>query len=105
MTATHCRQGHPWDEANTWTSPTSGQRHCRACRRNRNGPGFLAPDALLALKADRTDQAFARDLGVNRRQVWRWKTGQSRIPRATADRYANAVGRHPLELWPELAGA
>lgn len=29
---THCRQGHPYDEANTYHHP-SGSRVCRACNR------------------------------------------------------------------------
>lgn len=28
---THCPQGHPYDEENTWHH--AGKRHCRACRR------------------------------------------------------------------------
>jgi hypothetical protein len=30
---THCPQGHPYDEANTWVSPRTGWRGCRACNR------------------------------------------------------------------------
>lgn len=29
---THCPQGHPYDEENTWVD-TSGRRRCRKCRR------------------------------------------------------------------------
>ena len=29
---THCPKGHPYDEANTYTTP-SGRRHCRECNR------------------------------------------------------------------------
>lgn len=29
---THCKRGHPFDDANTYRSP-NGHRHCRACRR------------------------------------------------------------------------
>lgn len=28
---THCRRGHPYDEANTYIAPGKGGRHCRAC--------------------------------------------------------------------------
>lgn len=28
---THCKYGHPFDEANTYTSPSDGRRHCRIC--------------------------------------------------------------------------
>lgn len=30
---THCRQGHPYDEANTYIRPSRGERECRICRR------------------------------------------------------------------------
>jgi len=29
---THCPDGHPYDEANTYVAPASGFRNCRACR-------------------------------------------------------------------------
>lgn len=32
---THCPQGHPYDEANTWVDKT-GRRHCRACTQTRS---------------------------------------------------------------------
>jgi hypothetical protein len=32
---THCPQGHPYDEGNTYINP-QGQRNCRACARKRN---------------------------------------------------------------------
>lgn len=28
---THCKRGHPFDEANTYVSPSDGRRHCRIC--------------------------------------------------------------------------
>lgn len=28
---THCPQGHPYDEANTYRSPVRSNRHCRKC--------------------------------------------------------------------------
>lgn len=31
--ATHCPHGHPYDEANTYRNPNSGNRLCRACGR------------------------------------------------------------------------
>lgn len=30
---THCPQGHPYSEANTYYYPKTGTRKCRACRR------------------------------------------------------------------------
>lgn len=38
---THCPQGHPYDDENTYVNPTTGWRLCRSCareaRRARNG--------------------------------------------------------------------
>lgn len=31
---THCPQGHPYDDENTWVDKT-GRRHCRTCRKGR----------------------------------------------------------------------
>lgn len=30
---TRCRQGHQYDEANTYRNPTTGKRQCRICNR------------------------------------------------------------------------
>lgn len=30
---THCLQGHPFTEENTWVNPKDGSRHCRSCGR------------------------------------------------------------------------
>ena len=30
---THCIEGHPFDEANTYINPTTGRRQCKTCRR------------------------------------------------------------------------
>jgi len=35
--ATHCPSGHPYDEANTYVSPSTGWRRCRTCM-NRKAP-------------------------------------------------------------------
>ena len=32
---THCLQGHPYDEENTYVPPRGGRRECRTCRRAR----------------------------------------------------------------------
>lgn len=32
---THCPQGHPYDEENTYKAPGSRRRYCRACQRTR----------------------------------------------------------------------
>ncbi len=30
-TKTECKRGHPFDEENTYTNPTTGERNCRKC--------------------------------------------------------------------------
>jgi len=35
--ATHCPSGHPYNEANTYVSPSTGWRRCRTCM-NRKAP-------------------------------------------------------------------
>ena len=32
---THCPQGHPYDEENTYVKPSTGARECRTCARER----------------------------------------------------------------------
>lgn len=32
---TRCKYGHPYDEANTYITPSNGYRKCRACHRRR----------------------------------------------------------------------
>jgi hypothetical protein len=32
---THCSEGHPFDEANTYVNPMTGARSCRTCRSRR----------------------------------------------------------------------
>lgn len=73
-----------------------------ACRRRWLGPGYLDPAPLLALQIGYTDALFAEVLGVSRRQVLRWRNGHYRngIPRASAERYAAALGRRSDDLWP-----
>lgn len=41
---THCRYGHPFDEANTYRSPR-GYRECRVCRRSRDHARWVAKSA------------------------------------------------------------
>ncbi|WP_422744277.1 HNH endonuclease signature motif containing protein [Micromonospora sp. WMMD754] len=33
---THCPEGHPYDEANTYVVPKSGHRQCRTCNKRRS---------------------------------------------------------------------
>lgn len=33
---THCPQGHPYDETNTYVVPSTGDRTCRTCARRRS---------------------------------------------------------------------
>lgn len=35
---THCKRGHPYDEANTYLAPGSPHRQCRTCRREVYNP-------------------------------------------------------------------
>lgn len=37
---THCKWGHPFDSANTYISPTTGQRCCRACRSSKSAANY-----------------------------------------------------------------
>jgi hypothetical protein len=41
---THCPQGHPYDEVNTYVTP-SGTRQCWTCKRKTQGRGYRAPIA------------------------------------------------------------
>ena len=34
----HCKRGHPYDEANTYVPPGGGRRFCRTCHRERYVP-------------------------------------------------------------------
>jgi hypothetical protein len=52
---THCPQGHPYDEANTYITPCNGGRICRACQKARRTPAskvagrwLIEPDDLAA---------------------------------------------------------
>lgn len=44
---THCPQGHPYDEENTYLAP-SGSRICRACQREHQRQHYLRRKARLA---------------------------------------------------------
>lgn len=46
-TKTHCKHGHPFDEANTYIIPSSGQRSCRACQRARLARRRAAASTLV----------------------------------------------------------
>lgn len=47
--ATHCPKGHPYDEENTYVSP-SGRRHCRECNRVRCRRDYYARKAAAAAR-------------------------------------------------------
>jgi hypothetical protein len=44
-------------------------------------------------------KALARLLGVNPRQVWRWRA--EGVTHAHADRLLTRVGHHPAEVYPD----
>jgi hypothetical protein len=43
---THCPQGHPYDEANTWVNPKKNERICRECSRQRYRKWYKANGRL-----------------------------------------------------------
>jgi hypothetical protein len=108
VTATHCKWGHPWDDANTYIPP-SGGRQCRTCRRwfhanyrQAKLPRFpVGP--LLALQGDATTGEFAQRICVARETVSRWRNGHGSglIYWSTADKVATALGRGIGDIWPE----
>lgn len=44
--ATHCPQGHPYDDENTRVSSTSGWRGCRACSREKHRRKRMTPQPV-----------------------------------------------------------
>lgn len=52
-----CIHGHPFDEANTYVSPTTGQRTCRACGRERAAAARAALNPTAALDAAASREA------------------------------------------------
>jgi transcriptional regulator with XRE-family HTH domain len=112
VTATHCKWGHPWDEANTYVYPADGRRLCRSCRRwaqanyrQARRPPRFPPGPLLALQGTQTDREFAQRIQVARRTVLRWRHGHGSgsIYWSTADRVATALGRSITDIWSEAA--
>lgn len=64
---THCPQGHEYTEGNTYYSPTSGHRWCRACIRARN-KGNANADRTHCPQGHPYDEANTyRPPGTNRR--------------------------------------
>ncbi|MFI2465956.1 HNH endonuclease signature motif containing protein [Streptomyces globisporus] len=55
MNRTHCINGHPFDETNTYLRPDSGSRQCRQCSRDRGRTASLnqADEALRRARAAR----------------------------------------------------
>ena len=39
---THCPEGHPYDEENTYYTPSTGHRKCRACAREKWGGDLVS---------------------------------------------------------------
>lgn len=42
---THCPEGHPYDEANTYIAPKTGHRQCRTCRKANGARRYAAKKA------------------------------------------------------------
>lgn len=59
---THCPQGHPYDEANTYVNPTNRSRQCRACAARRE----------REKRARRADPNFDRSEQGRRNMHLRW---------------------------------
>lgn len=57
--------------------------------------------ALEVLARCESPRVLAERLGVNERQVFRWRVYG--VTEEQADRLAVAVGFHPWSIWPELA--
>lgn len=65
---THCPQGHPYDETNTYITPSTGSRQCRSCWKTRRPPKGRSkgrPDI------DRETVLRLLDQGMSRRGVAR----------------------------------
>lgn len=111
VTATHCKWGHPWDDANTYVAPGTRTRQCRTCRRwfqanyrEAEKKPRLPVAPLLALQGADTDGAFAERIYVARETVCRWRHGHGSgfIYWSTADKVATALGRGIGDIWPEV---
>jgi hypothetical protein len=108
VTATHCKWGHPWDDANTHVA-SDGRRRCKTCRRwaqanyrqTKKMPR-LPVGPLLALQGTATVGEFALRICVARETVSRWRNGRGSglIYWSTADKVATALGRGIGDIWP-----
>lgn len=58
----------------------------------------LDPGPILRLQGKRSDTAYAKELGVQRRYLAAWRAGRQIAP-FMAERVAYALGRHVDELW------
>lgn len=67
----------------------------------RTAPRRYAFDALEVMARCESPKVLAERLGVNERQVFRWR--MYGVTEEQADRLAPAVGFHPWSIWPELA--
>lgn len=77
VAATHCPHGHPYDEANTYRSPTNGSRSCRACSGSRVSPKQCSVE-------DCANPLLAK--GLCRMHYQRWRT------RGTTDKWVGRKG-------------
>lgn len=56
------------------------------------------PGPILRLQGKRSDTAYAKELGVQRKYLGEWRQGRRMAP-FMAERLALILGRHPDELW------
>jgi hypothetical protein len=54
---THCPRGHEYTGENTYTNPSTGARHCRACRRDWANTPARKKAATLRMRAWRAKRA------------------------------------------------
>lgn len=75
---THCPNGHPYNEINTYFSH-EGKRSCRVCQRNRlrKGHTYMSPAIVIAIRnAVGTQAQIAEQFEVSQATVSRIKLGQ-----------------------------
>ena len=112
---THCPEGHPYDEVNTYYAPGSDRRHCRACKRKWDaGPERRALAAAnrdylnaqsRARRAQETEEQQAARAEKQRRWRARLTEDQLEARRATARAHVaanrDAINARARELWAD----
>lgn len=57
---THCPQGHPYDETNTYINPTTGARHCKICKSSCKKPPQKAAEQTKRYRERRKMERLAK---------------------------------------------